>query len=137
MDVNNPVIQLCIKGSQAELARKIDLANSFYQQAWELSTDDYEACISAHYLARTQTTLEEVLEWNKKALDHADLSDDPKIKEMYPSLYLNMGKSYEDSQDYAEALHYYQLGLDSVKDEPPGSYGEMIKASFIEKIEEL
>lgn len=29
MDVNNPVIQLCIKGSQAELARKTDLANSF------------------------------------------------------------------------------------------------------------
>lgn len=77
------------------------------------------------------------MEWNKKALDHADLSNNPKIKEIYPSLYLNMGKSYEDLQYYTEALHYYQLGLDNVKDELLGSYGEMIRASFIEKIEKL
>ncbi len=36
IDVNNPVIQLCMEGTSAEFRGQIDEARSCYQQAWEL-----------------------------------------------------------------------------------------------------
>ncbi|RGC68468.1 hypothetical protein C5N14_13190 [Micromonospora sp. MW-13] len=34
-------------------------------------TDDYDACVAAHYLARQQDDPEEILRWNQEALRHA------------------------------------------------------------------
>jgi len=35
IDPNNPVIQLCIQGTQAEFQGRIEAARACYQQAWE------------------------------------------------------------------------------------------------------
>jgi hypothetical protein len=51
MDLDNPVIQLCVAGTQAEFRGEIEEARAFYQQAWEAAQDDFEACIAAHYVA--------------------------------------------------------------------------------------
>jgi tetratricopeptide (TPR) repeat protein len=109
MNLNNPVIKLCIEGTQAEYQGRIDTARSFYQQAWEAVQDDYDACIAAHYVARHQDDPDERLHWNQVALDKANAVADDRIREFYPSLYLNMGQSYEILGKPDEAKQYYDL----------------------------
>ena len=112
MDINNPVIELCMEGTRAEFEHRLDDARQLYLQAWEIRADDYDACIAAHYVARFQETPEETLRWNQAALEHANAVDDERIKDFYPSLYLNLGQSYEALGDQLNAQKYYQLAAD-------------------------
>jgi len=108
MDPNNPVIRFCTAGSQAEFAGNIDEAKTCYRQAWDAATNDYEACIAAHYMARHQPPAE-ALRWNQIALERADGVPDARLQPLYGSLYVNMGHSYEQMGDQATAEHYYAL----------------------------
>jgi tetratricopeptide (TPR) repeat protein len=112
MDLKNPVIQLCIQGTRAELERRPEDARTLYQQAWDVHTNDYEACIAAHYLARFQGTLESAFRWNLIALQHANAIHDESVKDFLPSLYLSLGNSYEVFGNIAEAQKYYQLAAE-------------------------
>jgi hypothetical protein len=109
MDQNNPIIRFCIEGTRAEFEGRLNDARLLYQLAWEARADDYDACVAAHYVARFQDTPEETLRWNQVALDHASLVKDGSVKEFYPSLYLNMGHSYETLGNRVEAQRYYDL----------------------------
>lgn len=109
MDVNNPVIKLCIEGSQAEFRGSITAAQRCYQQAWAIAQDNYEACIAAHYVARHQPTPEAALWWNQIALERANAVADERVQAFYGSLYLTLGYSYEVVGDLAVAQHYYAL----------------------------
>lgn len=109
MDTNNPVIALCVAGSRAELeGRRVD-AYALYARAWETAQDDYEACIAAHYMARSTADPQEVFRWNREALDRAKAVNDGRVDSFYPSLYLNMGRSHELLGEQAEAERYYAL----------------------------
>ena len=72
MDLENPVITLCVAGSRAEFDGDIDAARTLYRQAWAQAGDDFEACIAAHYMARRQEDAAVALDWNLRALTHAD-----------------------------------------------------------------
>ena len=109
MDTDNPVIQLCIQGTQAELEGRIEAAQLVYQQAWDTAQNDYEACIAAHYVARFQATPEQTLRWNLEALEYANQVNDDRVKEFYPSLYLNLGHSFELVGNQVEAQRYFDL----------------------------
>jgi hypothetical protein len=109
MDTNNPVIQLCIEGTRAEFEHRTEDARTLYQQAWEARQDAYEACVAAHYVARFQESLAESLRWNQIALDCAETVKDERVKEFYPSLYLNLGQVHEKLGHRAEAQRYYAL----------------------------
>lgn len=109
MDVDNEVIKLCVAGTRAEFEGDLETAARLYRQAWDVHMNDYEACIAAHYLARFQTTPEERLRWNLEALIHANLVADDCVKDFYPSLYLNIGQSYENCGRPADAEKYYEL----------------------------
>ncbi len=112
MDLDNPVVKLCIEGTQAEFQGMTAKARSLYQKAWEAARSDYEACIAAHYLARYPESPQERLYWNQVALDKARAVTDGSVQEFYPSLFLNMGKSYELLGDFDEAKRYYDLAAD-------------------------
>jgi len=84
-------------------------ARVLYQQAWEARTDDYDACIAAHYVARFQDSAEESLRWNQVALEHANAVNNERVKDFYPSLYLSLGSSYELTGDQTEAQRYYEF----------------------------
>lgn len=112
MDVTNPIIQICVQGALAEFEHRIDDARTLYQQAWDLHSDDYEACIAAHYLARFKDTPEETLHWNRVALEHAIAVGDERVGEFYPSLYLNLGRSHEVLGNQSEAQRYYDLAAE-------------------------
>jgi hypothetical protein len=109
MDLENPVIKFCVEGTQAEFQGQIDKARSLYQQAWEAVQNDYDACIAAHYMARHQENLNDRLSWNQLALDRANLVKDGSIQDFYPSLYLNMGQSFELLGNDVEAKRYFDL----------------------------
>ena len=112
MDVNNPVIKLCLEGTRAEFEGRIVDARAFYLQAWEASRDDYEACIAAHYVARYQGSSEDRLRWNQEALNRANAASDERVQDFYPSLYLNMGSSHEALGNQSEAQRYYDLAAE-------------------------
>ena len=109
MDTNNPVIALCMAGSRAELEGRRADAYALYAQAWEAVTDDYEACIAAHYGARGAAEPGEIFRWNRIALDRAVTADDERVQPFCPSLYLNMGRSHELLGEQAEAERFYAL----------------------------
>lgn len=112
MYFDNPIVKLCIAGTQAEFEGDMDEACVLYHQAWEASTDDYEACIAAHYVARCQVSPEAVFHWNQEALERANAVSDDSVRAFYPSLYLNMGRSYELIGKQAEAETYYSLAAE-------------------------
>lgn len=109
MDPNNPVVKLCIEGTRAEYDGRPDDARALYARAWELARDDYEACIAAHYVARFQDSPAESLRWNQEALQRAAAAEPDLVQDFYPSLYLNMGRSYELLGDEQSARRYYDL----------------------------
>jgi tetratricopeptide (TPR) repeat protein len=108
MDLNNAIVKLCLQGTQAEFEGRNEEACEFYRQAWEAVTDDYEACIAAHYMARCQESPQQIFYWNQVALERAEAVNQERVKDFYPSLYLNMGQSYELLGNRAEAEKYYQ-----------------------------
>jgi hypothetical protein len=112
MDTKNPVIQFCMQGNQAEFEGRIDEARTLFWQAWEAARDDYEACIAAHYVARHQKSPQEALRWNLEALTRAEAVGDERVQSFYPSLYVNLGHSYEMCGDQAEARRYYEMAAD-------------------------
>jgi hypothetical protein len=113
MNLANPVIKLCIEGTQAEFQGQIYKARSLYQKAWEAAQDDYDACVAAHYVARHQDSHSERLYWNQIALDKANAVTDNSVQEFYPSLFLNMGHSYELLGNLEQAKRYYDLAAES------------------------
>jgi tetratricopeptide (TPR) repeat protein len=130
LDPDNQVVKLCVAGMQAEQEHRLATACGLFIQAWDARQNDLEACIAAHYLARHQTELERILHWNLVALRHADAArapeDAPDIAGFYPSLYLNVGNSYEQLGDHATARHYYQqavAGLELLQSD----YGDVVR----------
>jgi hypothetical protein len=47
IDPNNPVVKLCAEGIAEEIAGRAGEAAKLYEQACEIRSDDYEACIGA------------------------------------------------------------------------------------------
>ena len=109
MDLGNAIIKLCLQGTQAEFEGRDEDACELYRQAWEAVRNDYEACIAAHYVARCQESPEEIFRWNRIALERANEVNDERVKDFYPSLYLNMGRSYELLGNQAEARKFFNL----------------------------
>ena len=112
MDDTTPTIALCIQGTQAEFQGKPNEAQRLYLEAWEAAQNDYEACVAAHYVARFQTDTGERLRWNLIALEKANAVGDDRVTPFYPSLYLNLGKSYELLGEADKARTYYDLATE-------------------------
>jgi tetratricopeptide (TPR) repeat protein len=127
MDANNPVVRLCAEGMQLEKAGRREQAALIFARAWQQSTDDFEKCIAAHYVARVQSTPAENLRWNLESLEHADALDDERVLGFYPSLYLNIGWAHEDLGDRDEARKYYELAASRLEYVPEGSYRETVR----------
>ena len=80
MDADNPVVKLCVEGIQAEAENRLDDARALFTQAWDSHTDNFEACIAAHYPARHQESPQEMLFWNQEALNRAEAVPDERVQ---------------------------------------------------------
>ncbi|MEZ4767629.1 MAG: hypothetical protein R2844_04310 [Caldilineales bacterium] len=127
IDPNNPIVQLCAQGMQAEFDGKPDVARALFTQAWEDAQDDFEASIAAHFLARQQDTPADTLHWNQVSLARADAVADERVESFYPSLYLNLGHSYEVLGDLEQASKYYDLAAAKTSVLDDDRYGGIVR----------
>jgi tetratricopeptide (TPR) repeat protein len=128
MDPNNPVARLCAAGMAAEGEGRLADAKALFEQAWAESRDDFDACIAAHYVARHQATVEAELEWNRRALERADLVGDERVRSFYPSLYLNLAHSLEKVGRSAEACELYSTAATRMEGEPDTPYTRLVRS---------
>jgi len=127
VDPNNPIVQLCVEGMKAEGAGRPDDARALFTRAWETHTDDWEACVAAHYLARHQPTPADTLRWNQEALYRAERVTDDRVHGFYASLYLNLGHSHEQLGNLPEARRYYDLAAAQSGELPDGRYAGIVQ----------
>jgi tetratricopeptide (TPR) repeat protein len=60
-------------------------------------------------------------------LDRADAVNDERVQSFYPSLYLNMGKAYEDLGNWEQAKRHYELAATKMSNlSPEGRYGDVV-----------
>ncbi len=129
-DPKNHVIKLCAQGMNLEAAGKIEEAHQLFQQAWESGKNDRELFSAAHFLARNQKDPLAKLDWNLKSLELAKKIQDENVFSTLSSLYLNIGKSYEDLKDVDRANTNYLLALEYARYLKNNAYGEMIKSGI-------
>jgi tetratricopeptide (TPR) repeat protein len=115
MEENNPVLKLIQKGKKLEKTGNIARTNKIFEKAWNISSDNHEMCISAHFLARNQSNFNNGLKWNILALNKAKKVKTPIIKSYFPSLYLCIGISYENLSKHKIAKKYYDLAFSKIK----------------------
>jgi rifampin ADP-ribosylating transferase len=136
-DTENEIVKLCGQGMMLEGEGNEIEARKLIQQAWDRASSDFEKFTAAHYVARHQESVPEKLEWDKAALHFALKVNDEEIKGVLPSLYLNVGKCYEDLKDFNTAAENYQLALSFSIYLPDDGYGRMIKAGIVKGIERV
>ena len=127
MDPDNPIVKLCVQGMECESSGRLGGASRLFMSAWMQSTDDSERCVAAHYVSRHQKEPVDALMWNQRSLDHANAVRDDRVREFYPSLYLNMGKAHEDLGNRADAKRFYQTAEKFLDSLPQGRYGTIVR----------
>lgn len=127
MDPDNPIVKLCVQGMERESSGRLGEASRLFMSAWMQSTDDFERCVAAHYVARHQKEPVDALMWNQRSLDHANAVHDDRVREFYPSLYLNMGKADEDLGNREGAKQFYQTAEKFLDSLPEGQYGTIVR----------
>lgn len=127
VDPDNPVVRLCVDGMGAEGEGRHADARALFEQAWAAHTDDFEACIAAHYLARHQDDPADTLKWNEESLRRADAVGDARVQSFYPSLLLNLGHSHEVLGAPDEARRFYALASARLSDVSNDRYGDVVR----------
>ncbi|MEP6949543.1 MAG: hypothetical protein ABI863_09735 [Ginsengibacter sp.] len=129
-DPDNPVIKLCTQGMNFEALGQTEKAKQLFQEAWHISSNDFEKFTSAHYLARNQKDPKDELKWNAEALGFGMAIHDESMKGHFSSLYLNVGKSYETLGDTDKAKENYTLAFQFSTYLPANAYGELLKSGI-------
>jgi tetratricopeptide (TPR) repeat protein len=89
-----------------------------FEQAWESARSwrlDALAVDAAHMLAIVAGATglpDHAMQWNQRAIDLANRSDDPKARRWLGSLRNNVGWSHHAAGRYEDALREFQLALD-------------------------
>ena len=129
-DPENPVNKLCAEGMLLEGEAKPAEAAMLFRQAWEIAANATEKFTAAHYVARQQASVADKLHWDETALKFAQAANDPEIAHVYPSLYLNIAKCYEDLGNLVLAMENYQLALRFAGSLPDDGYSHMIRSGI-------
>lgn len=137
MDLDNPVLKLCQDGMQAEAEGRPADARALFEQAWARRTDDYDACVVAHYLARQQEDPEEILRWNQEALRHADAVGDNRVAAFYPSLHVSVAMAHERLGDTVAARTAFERAAEQVAALPTDAYAEQLQAAVTDGLRRL
>jgi tetratricopeptide (TPR) repeat protein len=112
---NNDIVKLCLQGMDLEGKSKPEEANTIFLQAWNEATNDYEKFLAAYYVARHQKNVSNKLKWLDACLQFALKINNDSVQSAFPSLYLNIAKSYEELGDLDNAKKNYELSI-SFKD---------------------
>ncbi|MFJ9077398.1 hypothetical protein ACIRO3_19480 [Streptomyces sp. NPDC102278] len=127
MNPENTVVRLCTRGMTAEGEGRDADAEALFRQAWDAATDDYEACVAAHYLARRQPTPEDTLYWNRVCLARADRVGDERVRAFYPSLHGAIARAHLELGRPDEARPHFEAAAARLADLPPGAYADWLR----------
>ncbi|MFF4318054.1 hypothetical protein [Streptomyces sp. NPDC001568] len=127
MDPRNTVVRLCTEGMAAEAAGRGEEAGGLFRRAWEAASDDYEACVAAHYVARHQSAPEDTLRWNRTCLELADRVSDERVRPFYPSLHGALGRALLELGERAEARAHFEAGAARLTELPAGPYADWLR----------
>ncbi len=125
IDPANPVVALCAAGMAVE--GDADAAKKIFEQAWSACSDDYEASIAAHFLARHQPTVEARVHWNALAAHHAEAVVDGRADQFMASLYLNLADALLAAGDRAAATNALSKAVAGLRDLPDDGYREFVE----------
>ncbi len=90
-----------------------DKSRPLFLEAWELgvkSKEDFYAVDAAHMLGIVEPP-EKQLEWNAKAIELAEKSEDRRARGWLGSLYNNSGWTYHELKQYDKALELFEKAL--------------------------
>jgi hypothetical protein len=124
IDRGNPVVALCAAGMECE--GDPPAALRLFEQAWATRTDDYDAAIAAHYVARHQATPADTLHWNEVAVHHAERVPDERAANLMASLYLNLGDALAGVGRESEARAVAIRAEESLRTLPGGGYRDLV-----------
>lgn len=136
MDPDDPVVALCAEGMRAEAEGRPDDARALFARAWDAATDDYGACVAAHYVARHQDTPQDRLHWNAECLARADRVGDERVRGFYPSLHLNLARAHADLADAGTARDHYRRAAGLLDALPPGAYRDWVRYATVAGLRE-
>lgn len=108
-DPSNDVIKLCVQGMSMEEKGKPEEASKLFLQAWNEATNDFEKFTAAHFVARSQTDTRKKLKWFETALQLALKINDISVNGVFPFLYSNIAKCYEQLGDLENAKMNLEL----------------------------
>ena len=117
---NNHIVKLCLQGMYLEGKSKPEEASRIFLQAWNEASDDLEKFIAAHYVTRHQKSVHDRLKWVEATLHLALKINDDYVKGVFPSIYSNIAKCYEELGDLVIAKKNYELA-NTFKDKLPDS----------------
>jgi tetratricopeptide (TPR) repeat protein len=92
-------------GGEPEKARPL------FEEAWELATargEDFHAVDAVHMIAIVEPDAEQQLEWNRKGLELAERSRDPRAGGWQGALTHNIGMTYLDRGDWDAAREAFE-----------------------------
>jgi hypothetical protein len=124
IDPTNRVVALCAEGMAMEGAPAE--AMQLFEAAWAARSDDFEAAIAAHFVARHQPTREETLHWNALAVQHAELVSDGRAAELLASLYLNLADAHDKLGERGPAVAAVKRAAACLDQLPAGGYREFV-----------
>jgi hypothetical protein len=116
--------------------RPVD-ARALFEQAWARRTDDHDACVAAHYLARQQDDPEEIRRWNQEALRHADAVGDDRVAAFYPSLHVGVAMVNERLGNTIAARAAFEQAAEHVGAMAADAYGEQLRTAIAEGLRRL
>lgn len=105
----NSIVKLCLAGMSMEEQGKHAEAAKIFLQGWDEATNDFEKYLTAHYIARSQQTIPEKLQWLETSLHHALKLNDETVKSAFPLLYANIAGCYEALNDHKKAKENFDL----------------------------
>lgn len=114
---NMPIVKtryLLERGRTYNSAKQKEKAISLFKEAFKLAGNinaDFYEIDAAHMLGIAEQP-EKQLEWNLKAMDLAEKTNDQRAKKWLGPLYNNIGWTYHDMRSYAEAMRYFEKSLD-------------------------
>lgn len=132
---DNAVVALCAEGMALEGTPAE--ARQRFEAAWAARTDDYEAAIAAHFLARHQETARTTLHWNQVALRHAELVTDGRAADLMASLYLNLAAAHSNLREREPAAHAIRQAAAHLAAVPPGGYRNFLAMGILRLAQQL
>lgn len=135
IEPQSTTVRLCaegmaLEGTPTEAKRR-------FEAAWDARTDDYDAAIAAHFLARHQETLLATLDWNKLALQHATAVTDGRAAAFMASLYLNLAAAHANLGEREAAVPALQQAAVHLAVLPSDGYRSFIGMGIRRLAEQL